>query len=141
VSSQLFPFTELLESPSGKRKLPLLLRSVLQGGQGNIYPSSQQMAPRAHSLAVTEGRGSPAFFILKMPLQFRIVQFYQSCMEIWERLKIAREENSPTVSFVILKSIPGELALALFPDGSEKLRRSIKVFPCTLLDRWLNHFN
>lgn len=58
-----------------------------------------------------------------------------------KRLKIAKAENSPTVSFIILKSIPGELALALFPDRSEKLRRSIKVFPCTLLDRWLNHFN
>lgn len=57
------------------------------------------------------------------------------------RLTVAKAENSPTVSFIILKSIPGELALALFPDRLEKLRRSIKVFPCTLLDRWLNHFN
>lgn len=70
MSSQLFLFTELLESPSGKRKLPLLLRSILQGGQENTYPSSQQIAPRAQGLAVTEGHDSPAFLVLKMHLYF-----------------------------------------------------------------------
>lgn len=137
MPSQLLPFTDLLESPSRKWKLPLLLRSILQGGQGNTYPSSQQITPRAQGLAVTKRHDSPAIWVFKMLLYFWIIQFYQNCGEKQKRIKIAKAENSPTVSLIILKSIPGELALALFPDHSEKLSRSIKVFPCTLwTDGW-----